>query len=85
MTVSISSIFSLFLPLWLKKNDLVSVTGLSSVKYQLEKAVHTIVFEVTIEWKKLPLSWGTTLDLLISFVRKQMFLLWFWKYLRNKM
>ena len=52
MAVSISAFFSLFLLFWLKKNDLVSVIGLYSVKLQLEKAAHAIVFEATIKWKK---------------------------------
>ena len=52
MTDSISEFFSLFLLFWLKKNDLVSAIGFYSVKLQLEKAAHAIVFEVTIKWKK---------------------------------
>ena len=77
MAVSISIIFSLFLLFWLKKNELVSVIALYSEKLQLEKAAYAIVFEVTEKWKKKKtFSLGTTLDLLISFLRKQMLLIW---------
>ena len=50
MTVSISVFFSFILLFWLKKDDLVSVIGLYSVKLQQEKSVDIIVFEVTIKF-----------------------------------
>ena len=76
MAVSISIIFSLFLLFWLKKNEMVSMTALYSEKLQLVKAAYAIVFEVTEKWKKKTFSLGTTLDLLISFLTKQMLLIW---------
>ena len=65
--------FSLFLLFWLKKNELVSVIALYSEKLGLEKAAYAIVFEVTEKWKKFFFSLGTTLDLLISFLRTDAF------------